>query len=411
MTVVERAEGLYDQLVAWRRHLHSHPELSFEESETSKFILSQLTQYEELDIQTKVGGGHGIIATLSSGDGPVVGVRADMDALPIEEENTHDFVSKHPGVMHACGHDAHTSMLLGAVRLLIEEHRQNRLHGTVKFIFQPAEEATDNQGLSGAPYMLDTGLLDDIEKIIALHVCPWHPVGVIQMNHGFSMANVDVFEANIYGTGGHGGYPHLSTDPLWMLSNILPTFYGIPSRRISSLDTVAASIGRVDAGSASNIIPSEVFIEGTLRSYSPQAREQLAEEVEKVFKLAETFGGSFDFKLEQGEPALNNHVEVNRALEKVIRDIYPELYIHWAPFGLGGEDFGYMTEKIPGAMFFLGCAMGDGIDRDLHTPIFDIDERCMPIGTSIFVETVKHFLNNEESPHHPFKGNSIQRGA
>lgn len=409
MKIVKGAESLFDQLKAWRRYLHEHPELSFEEVETAKFVVKELEKIDNIKIETNVGG-HGVVATLSAGDGPTVAVRADMDALPIQEENDHSFVSKHDEVMHACGHDAHTAMLLGAVHLLADQFKQGQLAGTVKFIFQPAEESTDEHGLSGAPYMIEDGVLEDVESVIALHVCPWHPVGVIQMNNGFSMANVDVFEATIRGTGGHGGYPHLATDPLWMLGAILQMFYGTVGRRISPLDIVAASIGKIEAGAVSNVIPGEVKIEGTLRSYSPESRETLAEEVEQVFKLAESFGGSYEFELEKGEPALNNHMEVNMVIEQAIQEIYPEMDIHWEPFGMGGEDFGYMTEQVPGAMFFLGCSLEDGLDRNLHTSIFDIDENCLPIGTAIFVAAVNRFLKKEES-HHPLDRNSIQRGA
>ncbi len=409
MKIVQGAESLFEQLKLWRRYLHEHPELSFQEEQTAKFVENELKKIENIFIETNVGG-HGIVATLTTGQGPTIALRADMDALPIQEENSHDFVSKNEGVMHACGHDAHTSMLLGAVHLLAEQFKEGKLSGTVKFIFQPAEESTDLHGLSGAPYMIKDGVLHNVDAIIALHVCPWHPVGVVQMNNGFSMANVDVFEATIKGTGGHGGYPHLATDPLWMLGAILQTFYGTVGRRISPLDIVAASIGKIEAGAVSNVIPSDVKIEGTLRSYSPEAREKLAEEVENVFKMAETFGGSYEFVLEKGEPALNNDMEVNMIIEQSIKEIYPEMHIHWEPFGMGGEDFGYMTEQIPGSMFFLGCSLDDGLDRDLHTPIFDIDEKCLPIGTAIFVAAVNKFLNREEL-HHPLKRNSIQRGA
>ena len=409
MQIVKGAESLFEQLKIWRRYLHQHPELSFEEKHTSTFIVNELNKMDHIQIEKNVGG-YGVVATLTSGTGPVIALRADFDALPILEENEHGFVSKNEGVMHACGHDAHTAILLGAVKLLSEQFSQGQLHGTVKFIFQPAEESTDEHGLSGAPYMIQAGVLDDVEAVIALHVCPWQPVGVVQMNHGFSMANVDVFKAKIKGTGGHGGYPHLAVDPLWMLGSILQTFYGTVGRRISPLDIVAASIGRVEAGAVSNVIPAEVVIDGTLRSYSPEAREKLAEEVERVFKLAESFGGAYEFELEKGEPALNNHMEVNMIIEQSIKDMYPDMEIKWQPFGLGGEDFGFMTEKVPGAMFFLGCSLEDGVDRDLHTPIFDINEQCLPIGTAVLVATVNRFLNNEES-HHPLDRNSIQRGA
>lgn len=409
MKIVQGAESIYEQLTLWRRFLHEHPELSFKERETAKFVVQELQKFDNVQIEVNVGG-HGVVATIRGGYGPTIAIRADMDALPIQEENQHDFVSKHDGVMHACGHDAHTSMLLGAVRLLSEQFTLGELGGTVKFIFQPAEECVDEHGFSGAQYMIKEQVLADVDAVIALHVCPWQPAGVIQMNHGYSMANVDVFKATIKGTGGHGGYPHLVTDPLFMLGTILQTFYGTVGRRISPLDVVAASIGKIESGAVSNVIPSEVNIEGTLRSYSKEAREKLAQEVEQVFKLATTLGGSSMFHLQKGEPALYNHMDINRLIEQAINEIYPEMHIHWEPFGMGGEDFGYMTEQVPGAMFFLGCGKDDGVERGLHTPIFDIDENCLTIGTAIFVATVNRFLNREKS-NRPLKNNETQKGA
>lgn len=391
LSFTERAEALSNQIVSWRRYLHENPELSFQEVNTKRFILSELEKIENVQVE-KITEKGGIIASISSGAGPTVAIRADIDALPITEENNHSFISKNQGVMHACGHDAHTAMLLGAVKLLSEDLAEKKFSGTIKFLFQQAEEATDEHGLTGAPYMLETGGLDDVEAVIALHVCPWQPVGTVQMNHGYSMANVDVFEAKIKGTGGHGGYPHMATDPVYMLGNVLQAFYGVPSRRISSLDTVAASIGKIDAGAVSNVIPSEVVVEGTLRSYTPEAREKLASEIERVFQIVEPMGGTYEFTLEKGEPALNNNKEVNGVIENTIQHLYPEMNIHWEPFGMGGEDFGFMTQKIPGAMFFLGCSLEDGLDRDLHTPIFDINEACLPKGTAILAESAKQLL-------------------
>jgi len=410
MNIVQGAESLFENLIRWRRHFHENPELSFEEFNTANFIIHELEKIEHLSLETFIGG-YGIVATLSSGTGPTIAVRADMDALPITEENKHGFVSRNEGVMHACGHDAHMAILLGTIHLLQRQLMDGKLHGTVKFIFQPAEEATDENGLSGATHMIQAGVLDNVDAIIALHVCPWQPVGTVQMNNGFSMANVDVFEGVIRGSGGHGGYPHLGTDPMWMLGTFLQTFYGMVGRKISPLEIVAASIGRIEAGAASNVIPSEVYLEGTLRSYSPETRDRLAAEVKEVFKIVEAFGGSYDLHVEKGEPALNNNMEINMIIDQAINDIYPNMHIHWEPFGMGGEDFGYMTEKVPGAMFFLGCQMEDGVQRDLHTPIFDIDERCLPIGTAIFVATVNHFLQRESDHTEPSKGSSFLEGA
>lgn len=394
-TIIEETKRMSQQLSEWRRHLHQYPELSFQEFETSKFVAEKLREFGNIHIRTNVAK-TGVVGTISSGVGPVVAVRADMDALPIIEKNEHDYRSKKEGVMHACGHDAHTTILLGVAKILSERFAEGKLQGTVKLLFQPAEEDTDDEGLSGAPRMIQEGVLDDVEAVIALHVCPWHPVGVIQVNDGFSMANVDVFHATIKGAGGHGGYPHQTKDPIWMLGSVLQAFYGIISRRISPLDTAVASIGKIEAGTASNIIPEEVSITGTLRSYSPEAREQLIQEVENVFKITESLGGSCSFNVERGEPALKNDPGVNVLLIETAKALYPTIRIEKEPFGMGGEDFGYMTEKIPGAMIFLGCSLEDGRNRDLHTNIFDMDERCMEMGVSILTETARRLLETSQ---------------
>lgn len=383
--------AIESQLVSWRRHLHQYPELSFQEYQTADFVAEKLKEIEGVSVQERIAN-TGIVATISAGEGKTVAIRADMDALPIMEKNQHSFVSKNPGVMHACGHDAHTAILLGTAKILAEKAREGLFQGTIKLILQPAEEATDHEGLSGAPRMIQEGVLENVESIIALHMCPWEPVGTVQMNDGYSMANVDVFHGKIKATGGHGGYPHLGTDPIWMLGSFLQAFYGIISRKISALDTAVASIGQIQTGTASNIIPEEVSITGTLRSYSPEVRDQLAKEVEQAFKVVEPFGGSYTFVVERGEPALNNDSKVNEIIRSTATELYPELKIVQKPFGLGGEDFGYMTRQIPGSMFFLGCAMQDGILRDLHTNTFDIDERCLPMGVSILAASALRLL-------------------
>ncbi|ARF17095.1 M20 metallopeptidase family protein [Sporosarcina ureae] len=387
--------SLEQQLIKWRRHIHKYPELSFDEYKTAHFVAESLRAIEGITVQTNVGK-TGVVATISTGEGRTVAIRADMDALPIEEKTGHDFQSEHHGVMHACGHDAHTAILLGVAQVLAAKCSEGLFQGTVKLIFQPAEEATDEEGLSGAPRMIEEGVLEDVESVIALHVCPWHPTGTIQVNDGYSMANVDVFRAKIRGTGGHGGYPHMGTDPVWMLGAILPAFYGVSSRTISPLETVVASIGEIHTGAASNVIPQEIAVTGTMRTYSKEARYKLSEEIEKTFKLAEAFGGSYSFEVDRGEPALNNNRTVNTLIKQTAKDLYPTIQIEEERFGLGGEDFGYMTQKVPGSMFFLGCALPDGISRDLHTNIFDIDERCMSVGVNILVESAIKLLKVED---------------
>jgi amidohydrolase len=391
-TIMERAEAMEEELVKFRRTLHAHPELSFQEGQTAEFVAMTLREIGVPHI--KKCGGHGVVGTISSGVGPTIAIRADMDALPIQESGTHIYRSKNAGVMHACGHDAHTAMLLGVAKLLVEDLRSGSFQGTVKLIFQPAEEATDESGRSGASYMILDGVLDDVEAAVALHVCPWQPVGVIQVNDGESMANVDVFEGVIAGSGGHGGYPHVGSDPIWLLSAVLPVLYSVVNRRLSPLETAVASIGEIHSGSASNVIPDEVRVVGTFRSYSTEARESLTIELEKAFKIVEALGGTYEFHVEHGEPALRNEPRINRIIERAAVEVDPEMEIARGPFGLGGEDFAYMAERVPAAMFFLGSAMPDGISRELHTPIFDIDERCLPIGTALLAKTAHEMLKS-----------------
>ncbi|UOF91118.1 amidohydrolase [Fodinisporobacter ferrooxydans] len=393
VSLLERAQALSDEIIQWRRNIHANPELSFQEFQTSNFVIERLHQIPGMKVETGVGYKTAVVGTLSSGMGPTIAIRADMDALPILEATNHSFCSQNTGVMHACGHDAHTSILLGAAHVLAECFQAGEIQGTVKFIFQPAEEATDEHGLTGAPYMIKAGVLDGVDCAIALHMSPENPVGEVQVHAGYSMANVDVFEATLYGTGGHGAYPHLGTDPVWMLGPVLQALHGIVARRVSPLEPAVVSIGQIRAGSTSNVIPSEVYIQGTARSYDPEVRELIISELEKAFSIVANLGGKYTFHINRGEPALKNDARVNEWIVSTIRDLYPEFKCIDTPFGLGGEDFAHMTRVVPGAMFFLGCALPDDVKRDLHTPIFDIDERCLPIGVSILAETAKRYIN------------------
>jgi amidohydrolase len=393
--MVKQANCLFNQLIKWRRTLHQHPELSFQEFETSQLVAETLQKIDGMKVERGIGVETSVVGTLTSGEGPTIAIRADIDALPITEENNTSYCSKNDGIMHACGHDAHTAILLGVATILADLFKKGEVTGTVKFVFQPAEESTDESGLSGSPYLVQAGVYDKVDAAIALHMCPWLPVGDVQMSNGYSMANVDVFEAKIYGTGGHGAYPELGTDPIWMLGPVMQALHGIVARRISALDAAVVSIGQIHAGTASNIIPTEVLIEGTIRSYTPEIRDLLELELKKAFSIVENLGGSFSFNVEKGEPALNNSAFVNQWITEAMLEIYPEIQITNRPFGLGGEDFGYVTQKLPGSMFFLGCAQREAVQRDLHTPIFDIDETCLPIGTAILAHTAVRFLKGE----------------
>ncbi|ASK64389.1 peptidase M20 [Virgibacillus phasianinus] len=393
-----RADAMFAQLVQWRRRLHANPELSFQEVETARYVAQILKTIPGMRIEVGVGLPTAVVGTLSSGSGPTIAIRADMDALPILEENDHDFRSHNEGVMHACGHDAHITIGLGTASLLSTCFQNREIQGTVKFLFQPAEEKADENGSTGAPYMIQAGVLAEVDCVIALHMSPEDQLGEVRVHDGYSMANVDVFEATVHGTGSHGAYPHLGTDPIWMLGPVLQALHGIVARRVSPLEAAVISIGSIKSGTASNVIPSEVTLNGTIRSYHPDVRKVLHIEMERAFSIITNLGGEYELTITPEDPSLKNSPEVNLLIKDAINAVYPDFTVIDTPFGLGGEDFAHMTQVVPGAMFFLGCAVNDGKIRDLHTPLFDIDEKVLPVGVSILTEAVTRFLADQILP-------------
>jgi amidohydrolase len=390
--VVIQSEKLAPQLKAWRRELHMQPELSFQEQKTSRFIKEKLEKIPGMLVQTGIGYPTAVVGTLTNGAGPVIAIRADMDALPIVEKNDVNYRSQKAGVMHACGHDAHTAIALGASVLLGDMIRKGEIQGTVKFIFQPGEERAEENGSTGAPYMVRAGVLKEVEAVIALHMSPENPVGEVKIHDGYSMANVDVFSAEIFGSGGHGAYPHLGTDPIWMLGPVLQALYTITARKISPLEAGTVSVGKINSGIASNVIPSEVCLQGTIRSYHPKVRQVIHNELDQALAITRSLGGDYRLTIRTEDPALYNNPAVNQLIRCACQELYPDFKIVNAPFGLGGEDFAHMTKAVPGAMFFLGCGLTDEKDRNLHSAHFDIDEQVLPIGSSILAESAKRFL-------------------
>ncbi len=386
----QQAQALADELIRLRRDIHQHPELGFEEVRTAALVANTL---EELGLTVQTGVGKtGVVGQLGTGDGPTIAIRADMDALPIHEKSDAAYRSQNDGVMHACGHDAHTAIALGAAHLLKESFAAGGWQGTVRFLFQPSEEKFDAEGISGSTAMIADGALDGVDAVIALHVFAPVPAGVCLFHDGYSLANFDTFEGWIRGDGGHGAYPHTGSDPLFMLGPILNALYAIPSRRIDPQQPCVVSLGQISGGASANVIPNEVYVQGTLRSMQPKVREQLWAEVEQALKLSEGMGGSYAFKVHKGYPSLFNDATVNGWLRDATRDLAGPAALVEAPFGMGGEDFAYMAQQCKGAMFGLGAAMGDGITRNHHTEIFDIDESVLPLGAAILAETARRFV-------------------
>lgn len=392
--MIENAQKLSAELIRLRRDLHQHPELSFQEYRTARVVAETLQEIGGVKIRTGVGK-TGVVGEMSAGSGPTIAIRADMDALPIDEATNAPYTSTIPGVMHACGHDAHTAMLLGAAHLLKECFAGQKLQGTVRLLFQPAEENADEEGVSGAPRMIEDGALENVDAIISLHIDSTSPAGTISTGPGWTSAAVDSFEAWITASGGHGAFPHQATDPLWMLGPVLMALHGIVARRIDPMEPAVLSLGQIHAGSASNVIPHEVYLQGTLRSFDPNVREQLVRQVEQALSVVKPLGGNFRLEVWRGYPAGWNDATVDSWLTAVGRDLLGAENVKKERGSMGAEDFAYMCQKAPGAMFMLGAALPDGIERAHHTNIFDIDERVLPIGAAILAETARRFLAGE----------------
>ncbi len=392
--VARRAEALAARLTAHRRHLHAHPELAFHEYETAAYIAAQFRRLPRFRVQTGVAG-TGVVAELGQASGPVVLLRADMDALPVVEDTGDPgaaFASTVPGRMHACGHDGHCAMLLGAADILHQLDEAGELGSRVRLIFQPAEEAADGDGHSGAYHLREAGVLSEVGMAWALHLNPQAPLGTMALWDGSAMASCDVFHATLMGRGGHAGYPHLAVDPLWLLGAVLPAIHQIVSRRVSPLEAAAVTVGQIAGGQAPNVIADEVELTGTLRAYSPAVRATLAEELDRALQVARALGGDYRLAIRRDEPPLRNDPRANRALAASFQRLFPTGDIVWEPFGMGGEDFAYLAERVPAALAFLGCGV-PGDFRPLHSPGYAMDERVLPMGAALLAEAARAFAD------------------
>lgn len=393
--MLERAQALAAELIRIRRDIHQHPELSFQEFRTAQLVADTLT---ELGIEPQTGVGRsGVMAQIGRDNGPTIAIRADMDALPIDEKTGLSFASQNPGAMHACGHDAHTAILLGAAHLLKQSLAEEEWRGSVRFLFQPSEEAFDADGISGATAMIEDKAMDGVDAVIALHVWSDKPSGLFHFHDGYSLAAVDMFEASLFGDGCHGAYPHTGSDPLFMLAPVLTALYAIPSRAINPLRPSVVSLGQISGGTAHNVIPNEVRLKGTIRSFHEDVRRQLWAEIERALSLSETLGGRYELEIIKGYPALDNDAEVNGWMREATRDLLGDTAILDSEFGMGAEDFAYMAQEAPGAMLMLGAATPDGVERHHHTAIFDIDESVLALGAAVLAETARRFVTDQLS--------------
>lgn len=381
---LQEAMKLQEKMVGWRRDFHMHPELGFNEVRTSGKIVEALNKLG-FTVRTKVGK-TGVTADLGTGN-PVIALRADMDALPLQEKNEVDYVSQSPGLMHACGHDAHTAMLLGVAEMLAKEE----FPGIVRLIFQPSEERADEEGVSGAPRMVQDGAMEGVDLVIALHVAPGTPTGKIRVEPGPASGGVDSWFGRIIGKGGHGAYPNKALDPFYICSHVIIALNGIVSRRIAPFSPAVVSIGTLHGGQIENVIPESVSITGTIRYTETEVQQEIHKEIRRAFELARTLGGEYELKFEIGDPPMINSAIAVDLIKSVSEDIIGTENILPMTKDLGAEDFGVFSKIAPGAMFVLG-AMLENDERTGHNPYFDIDERCLPIGAAIMTAAALKFL-------------------
>jgi amidohydrolase len=384
--MLDSAMKMKEQLVAWRRDIHMHPELGFEEHRTAGVVADAL---KETGIRVETGIGiTGVVGHLGEGP-PVVGIRADMDALPLQEANDVPYASQNPGVMHACGHDAHTAILLGVARLLAG--MPDRPPGEIRFLFQPSEEKWDHELKSGATRMIEDGAPKGLDAVIALHVDDAVPTGQIEVSGGYSSAAVDAFYATIIGQGGHGAYPHETVDPTFILAQVINAIHGIRARRVKPIRAAVVSIGAIHAGHTTNVIPDKVEMQGTLRSFDAEVREQLCNELEKAFAVSRAFGGDYELKIEKGYPAMYNDPDVAEVIRQTAEELLGEGKVAPGEAQMGAEDFSYMTQLAPGAMFSLGVKIDD-TPRPGHSPTFDVNEDALPVGAALLAEVACRLL-------------------
>ena len=366
--------------VAIRHHLHAHPELSYQEFETSAYIQRQLTEY---GIPFTVMASTGVVGIIE-GQNPqsrIIALRADIDALPITEENQVPYKSRNEGVMHACGHDVHTTCLLGAARIL--HALRNEWDGTVKLIFQPGEER--NPG--GASIMIREGVLENPapEAIFGLHVHPQMEVGKLSFRSGKVMASADEIYMTIKGKGGHAAAPHWTTDTVLVASHIIVALQQIVSRNSSPFSPSVLSICSIQGGHTTNVIPSEVKLMGTFRSMDESWRFRAHELIEKQARaIAEGMGAEIDFRIDVGYPNVYNHEGLNDIARDLAETFMGKEKVSETELRMGAEDFGYYSQKIPGCFYRLGTGnIEKGIISGVHTPTFNVDESAIPIGMGI----------------------------
>lgn len=368
------------ELSAVRRHLHANPELSFQEKETSAFLTDKL---RNLGYRVRYPiAGTGLLAEIGDGS-RTVGIRADMDALPIQETGKTAYCSGVPGVMHACGHDAHVACAYGAAKILAQAHKEKLLPGKIRFIFQPAEETVNKEGLSGASLMLKEGAVADLSNLFSLHVFPELPTGHIALTSGALLAACDSVHIKVIGRGAHGAFPENGIDAIVLAAHLVQLVQTVVSRRKSALEPAVLTLGGIRSSTfRENILAEEVELIGTLRYFNPKQRNLLVKELEHCCRTLEAMGGRYDLKVSKETPPLINQEGATSLVRQAAEKIIGISNIQEAGKHLGSDDFAFYTGLVPSCYFVLGVAI-EGSPRELHTADFDIDENALPVGAAI----------------------------
>lgn len=380
-SLLAQATGFEAELVEMRRHFHQHPELSFREFETAAECARRV---EALGYAVRRDVGKtGVVAELRNGEGPVIALRADMDALPIQEENDVEYRSNVPGVMHACGHDAHMTMLIGAARLLKVAHARGELPGgTVRLLFQPSEESADEENKSGARRMIEEGAFDGVDAVFGLHIGAHLPAGIFSISSGPIMAGNDTFIITVRGKSAHAARPHEGVDAIVLAAHIVTACQTIVSRHVDPFEQGVLSIGMISGGTAENIVADRVMLRGTLRYFNGEVRKTIRRELERACKIAKTLGGDYDLDIRDGYPPVVNDARMTDLARRAVAGVLgPAAIAPMTPM-MGAEDFAVMLEQAPGTFIWVGAALKQ--PREHHHPEFNVDESMLAKGAAAF---------------------------
>jgi amidohydrolase len=377
-------EELVQQAIAWRRHLHMHPELSFQETETSAFVAQTLSGMDGLEITRPTPTS--VVARLRGArPGKVLALRADMDALPIGEETGLPYASTRPGVMHACGHDAHTAILLAAASALAQ--RREQLAGEVRFLFQHAEEVPPG----GARELVRAGVLEGVDTVVGIHLFAQEPLGIVSVPAGPRLAAADTFAIEVRGAGGHGGMPHTAVNPVAVAAEVVTNLQHLVATRVDPLESAVLSVTCFNGGTADNVIPETAELRGTMRTFDPAVRAALHAALERVAAgVTQAHGATYRLDVQKGYSPLINDPQAAALVEAAARAELGDAAIQPTPPLMGSEDFSAYLEAVPGAFFIVGAGAKERPPH--HHPRFVIDEEAFRPGIAVFVRTALNYL-------------------